>query len=133
MTRVALLQALRDGPSYGRQLIRQLERMTDGALRPTPARVYPALEGLARQGLVSRRRVSPGGTRGARSRTYYELTDRGLAVSAEQRRLLASIVRRMAPPLPDLAERERMARRLLEGEELSLLGADLEQAMRRRR
>jgi DNA-binding PadR family transcriptional regulator len=107
--------------------------MTAGALRPTPARVYPALEVLARQGLVSRRRVSPRGARGARSRTYYELTDRGLTVSAEQRRLLASIVRRMAPPVPDAAERERMARRLLEGEELSRLGADLEQAMQRRR
>jgi DNA-binding PadR family transcriptional regulator len=129
-TKVALLQALRDGPAYGKELIRRLRAMTESGLRPSPARVYPALKVLARDGLLSRRQVSPRGARGARSRVYYELTSRGLAVSTEQRRVLASIVRRLAPPAPDAAERARMAERLGEAEELAELGADLERAMR---
>jgi DNA-binding PadR family transcriptional regulator len=129
-TKVALLQALRDGPAYGKELIRRLKAMTEGGLRPTPARVYPALKVLARDGMLSRRQVSPRGSRGARSRVYYELTARGLAVSTEQRRVLASIVRRFGPPPIDAVERGRMAERLGEADELAELGADLERAMR---
>lgn len=131
-TKVALLQALRDGPGYGQELIRRVGQITEGALRLTPGRVYPALLALAAEALIAGRRVSPKGTRGARSRTFYELTPRGLAASTEQRRVLASIVRRSAPPLPDASERGRMAARLLEAEELAQLGTGLERAMRTR-
>jgi DNA-binding PadR family transcriptional regulator len=133
-TRVALLQALRDGPGYGRELIRRVGRMTEGALRLTPGRVYPALKALAADRLIVPRRVSPGGTRGARSRTYYDLTPRGVGVSTQERRLLAAIVRRgVRPPSPDAAERARMAARILEAEELAETGFELDRAMRQAR
>jgi DNA-binding PadR family transcriptional regulator len=100
--------------------------MTEGALRLTPGRVYPALKALAAAGLIVPRRVSPGGARGARSRTYYDLTPRGVAASTRQRRLLAAIVRRGAGfPPPDAAERARMAARILEAEELAAVGIQL--------
>ena len=130
-TSVALVQALRDGPGYGRELIRRVARITDGALRLTHARVYPALEALARGRLVSARSVAPGGARGARSRTYYELTAQGLALSTQQRRVLAALVRRGEPEQPDVAERARMRQRLLEADEVSALASELERAMRR--
>jgi DNA-binding PadR family transcriptional regulator len=132
-TKLVLLQALRDGPGYGRELIRRVREMTGGSVRLTPGRVYPALKALAAEKLVAPRRVSPGGARGARSRTYYDLTPRGVLASAEQRRLLASIVRGGAPQPPDAAERARMASRILEAEELAELGGELERAMRRAR
>ena len=133
-TKVALLQALRDGPGYGRDLIRRVGQMTDGALRLTPGRVYPTLQALAAERLIVPRRVSPGGARGARSRTYYDLTPRGVAASTQERRLLAAIVRRGAGlPSPDAAERARMAARILEAEELAATGVELERAMRQAR
>ena len=132
-TKVALLQALRDGPGYGQDLIRRVRLMTTGRLSLSPGRVYPALRALATKGLTTGQHVSPKGARGARSRTYYALTPRGLSASSEQRGLLTALVRRSALPMPDAAERTRMAERLLAVDELAELGTGLERAMRRTR
>ena len=48
-TRVALLQALRDGPGYGRELILRVAEASEGMVRLSPARVYAALDALADQ------------------------------------------------------------------------------------
>lgn len=132
-TRVVLLQLLREGAGYGRELIRRAELMTDGRLQLSPGRVYPALKALAGERLIGGRRVSVGGARGARSRTYYDLTTRGLAVSTEQRALLLSVVYRSAPTPPDADERARMAQRLLQADQLARAGADIDRAMRGKR
>ena len=130
-TAVALVQALRDGPGYGRELIRRVASLTEGELRLSPGRVYPALKSLAAARLISRRRVSAGGARGARSRICYELTERGILASAMQRRVLGGLVRRNAPSLPDAGDRDRMVARLLEAGTLAELGTELRDAMRR--
>jgi DNA-binding PadR family transcriptional regulator len=128
-TRVALLQALRDGPGYGRGLIDRVKRITEGALRLSPARVYPSLQRLEKEGLVLSRCVSPKGARGARSRRYYELTPEGVFQSTKEREVLAALLRRgpAAPPSP--SERIRMAQRVLDAEELADTGSALRSAM----
>lgn len=128
--RVALLLALRDGPGYGRELIRRIDAASGAAVRLSPARVYGALDALRRAGLVSARRVSPGGSRGARSRTYYELTPAGVLASSQQRNALLGLLAGRPLDQPDAAERSRMASRVAAAEELSMLGRDLERAGR---
>jgi DNA-binding PadR family transcriptional regulator len=51
--RVALLIALADGPGHGYELIQTLEAKSDGRWRPSPGSVYPALQLLADQELVT--------------------------------------------------------------------------------
>jgi DNA-binding PadR family transcriptional regulator len=128
-TRGALLQALRQGPGYGLELIRRVANLTDGRVRLTEARVYPVLKALTRGGLVRTSRVVPRGRRGARSRTYYDLTPRGVEVSHRDRLAffgLAGLRPRGARPEPD---RLLMARRLDEAEELTAFAEDLRRAM----
>jgi DNA-binding PadR family transcriptional regulator len=74
--RAALLIALQDGPGHGYELIQALETKTDGRWRPSPGSVYPLLQLLADEGLVTT--VERDGKR------VYELTDAG-RTEAEQR------------------------------------------------
>lgn len=128
-TRGALLQGLRDGPGYGLELIRRILRMTNGGVRLSESRVYPALKALEAEGLVRASRVAPGGRRGARSRTYYDLTLRGVEVSSLERAAIGGLLaKREGPRGEDLAV---MAARLLEAEDLEEFGEDLREAMER--
>lgn len=118
-TRVALLQALREGPGYGKDLIRRVARMTNGAMRLSPARVYPCLQTLEREGLATARTVTPGRSRGARARTYYELTPVGVEASSVQRSILQRVSEGSAT-LRCGVDEQLMARRLLAADELSM-------------
>jgi DNA-binding PadR family transcriptional regulator len=51
--RSALLIALLDGPAHGYELIQALESKTDGRWKPSPGSVYPSLQLLADEGLVT--------------------------------------------------------------------------------
>jgi len=51
--RSALLIALLDGPGHGYELIQALEQKTGGRWRPSPGSVYPTLQMLADEGLVT--------------------------------------------------------------------------------
>jgi DNA-binding PadR family transcriptional regulator len=127
-THAALLQALRWGASYGLELIRRVETMSAGRIRLTEARVYPALKDLKRRGFVTASRFSPRGRRGARSRTYYDLTLKGVQVSTLEHAALRALV---ASPENKLSPREGrlMARRLQQAEELSEFSRELRAAM----
>lgn len=74
--RSALLVALLDGPGHGYELIRLLEERTEGRWRPSPGSVYPTLEMLADEGLVS--------STEADGRRTFALTDTG-RTEAEER------------------------------------------------
>jgi len=129
-TRSALLQVLRQAPGYGSELIRRYESASGGRLRLAPARVYPVLKELQAEGLVEAVRLAPKGRRGGRTRIYYGLTPEGLDVSTMERGILSAL---LLPPrlLPATEkERERMADRLLEAEELSESGTALAAAVR---
>ena len=73
--RAAILSLLADGPSNGYALIRAIEEKTGGAWRPSPGSVYPTL-----QQLVDEELISPAGDG---RRTEYELTESGTAYLAE--------------------------------------------------
>jgi DNA-binding PadR family transcriptional regulator len=131
-TRVALLQALREGPGYGSDLIRRVARITEGALRLSAARVYPCLKAMERDGLASARRVAPRRRRGARSRTYYELTPRGVEASSGQRRILRAIALEPRAEPSFTKDPRLMARRLLAAEELYAAARLLSEGMHER-
>ncbi len=68
-TRRAILLALLDGPANGYEVMRRLEERSGGLWRPSPGSVYPTLQMLEDEGLVTST------TRDA-SRSF-ELTDSG--------------------------------------------------------
>src|SRR5512146_541265 len=51
--RAAALALLRERPMHGYEMIQELEERTDGVWRPSPGAVYPALQLLEDQGLVT--------------------------------------------------------------------------------
>ncbi len=73
-TLTLILNLLREGPTYGFEIAREIERRSEGTLRFREGLLYPALHQLEREGLVeSEWRVSSQGPR----RKYYRLTARG--------------------------------------------------------
>ena len=77
-SRTAVLLALRQGPAYGRELMRRIARATGGRVRLSEGTIHPALRALRAARLVTAWDVVPGRTRGGRARTYYELTIEGV-------------------------------------------------------
>jgi DNA-binding PadR family transcriptional regulator len=67
--RAAALLLLNEGPMHGYQLIQEIAARTGGAWRPSPGAIYPALGGLAEEGLVDITRES--------SRQLVTLTEHG--------------------------------------------------------
>ena len=50
--RAAILALLQEGPRNGYQIMSEIEERSDGAWRPSPGAVYPALSQLADEGLI---------------------------------------------------------------------------------
>ncbi|MFI7698627.1 PadR family transcriptional regulator [Nonomuraea sp. NPDC049480] len=67
--RAALLALLHEGPQNGYQMIQGIEERSRGVWRPSPGSVYPALQQLEDEGLVTA--DEPGGRR------TYRLTEQG--------------------------------------------------------
>lgn len=67
--RIAILRALEAGPTHGYEIIGRLEQASGGSWRPSAGSVYPTLQMLEEEGLVTGR--DDGGKR------TYELTDAG--------------------------------------------------------
>jgi DNA-binding PadR family transcriptional regulator len=74
--RSALLIALRDGPGHGYELIQALERKTEGRWRPSPGSVYPTLQLLEDEGLVT--------ASDRDGKRTYEITDAGRTEADER-------------------------------------------------
>ncbi len=74
--RAALLVLLAEEPRNGYQLMQAIEERSDGAWRPSPGSVYPTLQQLEDEGLVTA--VEHGGRR------VFELTDAGRDDVAER-------------------------------------------------
>jgi DNA-binding PadR family transcriptional regulator len=74
--RAALLLALKEGPAHGYELGQRLERASGGAWRPSPGSIYPTLQALADEDLVTA--TDRDGKR------VYELNKRGLAALDER-------------------------------------------------
>ncbi len=117
--RTALLQALREGPGYGRDLVRRVRKASAGRLRFAEGSIYPALRSLEAARLVRSWAVVPGRRRGGRARTYYELTERGVRASESDRAALLRLAAPAPPRMPDPGESRRMRERIDLGAELS--------------
>ena len=79
-----LLSLIDQQPMYGYQIIKELERRSQGYFKFKEGTLYPALHRLEKAALVAGGwQTSPGG----RQRRYYHITDKGqrrLAVSMNQ-------------------------------------------------
>jgi PadR family transcriptional regulator PadR len=90
--RLALLQALIRGPSYGLELVERVRTLTEGALELKQATLYPTLHELEATGLVESYDDSTGAEkRGGRPRRYYRLTAEGAKAAMEDRRAAAGL------------------------------------------
>jgi DNA-binding PadR family transcriptional regulator len=67
--RAAILALLREGPRNGYQIMADIEERSNGAWRPSPGSVYPALSALADEGLISDEKSD--------GRRTFQLTDAG--------------------------------------------------------
>ncbi|KAB8160199.1 PadR family transcriptional regulator [Streptomyces sp. 3MP-14] len=76
-----LLAVLEQGPLHGYAIITAVQRRSGGALDLRTGTIYPALNRLERQGLLS----SDWESIGERRRRCYELTDAGRAALAGKR------------------------------------------------
>ena len=117
--RTALLQVLREGPGFGRELVRRISRASAGRLQFAEGSIYPALRRLEAARLVRSWGVVPGRRRGGRARTYYELTERGVRASEADRAALLRLAAPESPRLPGPDECRRMLERIELGAELS--------------
>jgi DNA-binding PadR family transcriptional regulator len=73
--RTAILAALLEQPMHGYQIIQSIEARTHGAWKPSPGSIYPTLQLLADEGLVSSEQVG--------ERKVFSLTAAGREVAAE--------------------------------------------------
>lgn len=97
-SRSAILQALRQGPGYGRQLMRRVDAVSGGRASLAPGSVYPTLKALEKARLVRKWTVIAGRVRGGRARTYYELTVAGIREAEAEAVALAGIALIGRPP-----------------------------------
>jgi len=86
----ALLSIARK-PMRGYDLMREIEAKTDGAWRPGPGAVYPVLQKLVKQGLVSVKKRSGDGP----TQILYEITPAGLRQIADSKRAMRASTERM--------------------------------------
>jgi len=85
----AILFALADGVSHGYAIIQEIERLTDGEMRPNTGSTYLALHRLLEEGLISESDVKGGDAR----RRYYKLSERGREAARAEARRLAQLLR----------------------------------------
>ena len=118
--RTAILQALREGPGYGRELVRRIRRASAGRLRFAEGSIYPALRRLETARLVRSWGVVPGRGRGGTGPDLLRADRaRGEGLEADRVALLASRGPQSSPPLPGPDECRRMLERIELGAELS--------------
>ena len=77
-----LLCLMAQQPMYGYQIIKELERRSQGYFKFKEGTLYPALHPLERTGLIiGKWQMLPSG----RQRKYYHITDKGLSTLVEKR------------------------------------------------
>ncbi|MEV4256406.1 PadR family transcriptional regulator [Spirillospora sp. NPDC049652] len=91
--RAAILALLAERPRNGYQVIQEIAERSDGAWRPSPGAVYPALQQLADEGLVASDEDA--------GRRVYRLTDEGRAYTEAHADELNEPWARMAPEFPE--------------------------------
>ena len=91
--RAAVLLLVEDEPRNGYQLMQELEQRSDGAWRPSPGSMYPALQLLADEGFILGEQREGG--------TVYSLTDAGRKHLDENRERFGEPWRQAGEGVPD--------------------------------
>ncbi len=77
-----VLSVISDSPTYGYELIRELERRSSGYFRFREGTLYPALHRMEKDGLIEGRwQTIPGG----QERRYYHITVKGVEALSRRR------------------------------------------------
>jgi DNA-binding PadR family transcriptional regulator len=100
-----ILLALADAEKHGYAIMREVETLTEGAVRLGPGTLYGALKRLLADGLIEESDERPDPSIDDQRRRYYRLTPRGRAAASSELERLARIL--------DTARRKRL---LLPGE-----------------
>ena len=97
-----IVLALLDGEQHGYAIMRNVETMSDGAVKMGPGTLYGTLNRLVEDGLIieTTSRVTRDGDE---RRRYYQLTGEGRRVALEEVARLQALVRRVAVHLPGAA------------------------------
>jgi DNA-binding PadR family transcriptional regulator len=98
---LGVLLALAEGPRHGYALLAELERQSDGRLKPGTGTLYAALQRMIDEGLLEEAKRPAG--EDARRR-YYEVTSFGRSVARAELKRLAGLMeaagaRRLLPDL----------------------------------
>lgn len=78
--KIWIISILKKKPATGYQIMQSIKNFTNGAWKPTPGAIYPALETLQEMGWISGKR------KGNRNQIVYSLTPRGKVFINETRK-----------------------------------------------
>src|SRR5436853_5953300 len=90
-----ILKLLRDKPRHGYEVMKQLEEELRGCYKPSPGSVYPTLQWLEDEGLVSSSEVA--------SKKVYAITDAGRAFLEENKGTVDDIFDRIGDTIDQFA------------------------------
>ncbi len=96
-----ILQTLVTGIAHGHAIATSIERRSDEVLQVGHGSLYPALQRLLKQGLIS---AEDGVSENNRNARFYRLTPKGrkkLFVETSKWRRFSHAIRRILTPLPD--------------------------------
>lgn len=88
---MAVLLALAGGDRHGYALMEEVERQTEGTLKPGTGSLYAALQRLLDEGLIEEAPGAPEGGRG-RPRKTYRITGAGRATARAEARRMARVL-----------------------------------------
>ena len=77
-----VLSVISNGPTYGYELIRQLETRSDGYFHFREGTLYPALHRMEKEGLIEGRWQT---LQGGQERRYYYITPKGAEMLSRRR------------------------------------------------
>lgn len=89
-----ILLALARGERHGYGIMREVERVSDGAMRLGPGTLYRTLKDLLIAGLIAESDERPDPDHDDERRRYYTLTDLGRRAALAETRRLARLVER---------------------------------------
>jgi len=87
-----ILLALAQGERHGYGIMREVERLSDGAMRLGPGTLYRTLKDLLNAGLIAESGERPDPAHDDERRRYYQLTDAGQRAAQAETRRLARLV-----------------------------------------
>jgi len=82
-TKPLLLSILSYGENYGYQIIKEVERLSDGEIQWTDAMLYPVLHRMEKDNLIRSKWVKRDN---GRKRKYYQITEEGIASLEKERK-----------------------------------------------